>query len=107
MPKPVLVCGDEGTLTHRRRRLLGREIVGTADQAERVHARGDRTGGDEDDLLTSEPASSEDVDERPERLGIQLSPSDARERRGADLDNDPAPAGDGTADPRSGISVRL
>ena len=92
-PEAMRVVPHQQALTHRRRRLLGGEILRTRLQAERGQAGRDRARGDEHDFPAGQPSGGE--------CGHQLldprrvdSARRGRQRRRTDLDHDAVSTGD-------------
>ena len=99
LPNGAVVAGKGHTplvgevdLAHRGSSLLGGEIGGARGQSQRAHARGYRTGGDDDDVRDIH-AGADGIDDLVDLLGRGHKVI-AGERRGADLNDDALSFGD-------------
>ena len=88
------VAVHQQPLADRGGRLLAGEVARAAAQAERGQPGGDGAGGDQHDLGAAAAGLGQRVDERAHPVGVDAA-GGGGQRRGADLDHDPAGAGDG------------
>ena len=97
-----LVRRHERALADARGGLLRGEVGRAPGQAQRADAGRDRTGGHEHHLATRAAPRGQHVDQRTERAHVEVPTVTARQRRGADLDDEALPLPHGTTQARGG-----